>query len=92
MTAPQERPVADNGQTWTRPRDEYGRAYYAPNEVPPEAEQFAHWRGLRTHPRAVTTPLPDRHDRMCMGGWVASGEWWLHCGRCRSPVGEGGDA
>lgn len=71
-----------------RPRDEYGRAHFAPNETPPQTEQYAHWRGKLTHPTAVTTTLnPDDHIRICRGGWIESGEWWLHCGRCRAERG-----
>lgn len=67
----------------SRERDEYDRAFFGPNEVPPADEAFAHWRGRLTHPEAVTTPSADRHDRLCVGGWIPSGKWWLHCGRCR---------
>lgn len=76
--------------TWTRPRDEYGRAYYAQNEVPPADEAFAHWLGKLTHPSAVVTNLGHRHK--CIGGWVESGEWWLHCGVCRPARNDGRDA
>lgn len=68
---------------WTRPRDEYGRAFYAPNETPPATEKFAHWQGRLTHPSAIHTPTEHAHDFICSGGWIPSGEWWLHCGRCR---------
>lgn len=76
--------AADRTDTGRR-RDEYGRAFYADREVPPATERFAHWRGRLTHPDAVTTPHRD-HDRICVGGWIPSGEWWLHCGRCRAAV------
>jgi hypothetical protein len=69
---------------WTRPRDQYGRAYFANNEVPPADEAFAHWRNMLTHPDAVHTPQAKDHDRLCVGGWIPSGEWWHHCGRCRA--------
>lgn len=67
---------------WVRPRDEYGRAWYAPNETPPASEHFAHWRGRLTSPGAVTTNQR-LHEAACVGGWVPSGEWWFHCGVCR---------
>ncbi len=66
-----------------RRRDKFGRAFYDDNEVPPATEPFAHWRGLVTHPDAVHTPPTILHDTQCSGGWVRSGDWWLHCGRCR---------
>ena len=77
-----------------RRRDEYGRAFYALNEVPPATEHFAHWRGRLTHPSAWTTVAAspryfghtETHDRLCVGGWIPSGEWWLHCGACRPEV------
>lgn len=68
---------------WVRPRDEYGRAWFAPNEVPDEG--LAHWKGLLTHPTAVHIP-PDH--RVCDHGWIESGEWWLHCGTCNPPLPE----
>jgi hypothetical protein len=68
----------------TRRRDEDGRAFYAFHEVPPADERFAHWRGRLTHPSAVHTPSKDWHHRACVGGWIASGEWYLHCGICRN--------
>jgi hypothetical protein len=74
---------------WVRPRDEYGRAWYAPNETPPATEHFAHWKGRLTHPSATHTPLHANHARMCKGGWIASGDWWLHCGICRPKAGAG---
>ncbi|WP_280245712.1 hypothetical protein [Nocardia abscessus] len=64
--------------------DQYGRPIYAAHEIPPEAEAFAVWRGRLTHSGAVTSPAAGtEHQRMCVGGWIASGEWWLHCGHCR---------
>jgi hypothetical protein len=67
-----------------RRRDEHGRAYYAGNEIPPATEHFAHWRGRLTHPDAVHTPPDERRHRLtCVGGWILSDRWWLHCGICR---------
>jgi hypothetical protein len=88
-------------ETWVRPRDEHGRAWFAPNEVPPAEERFAHWQGRLTHPSAfcnrgdarkaheASAPLSLR----CVGGWIPSGNWWLHCPVCReesAPSGEQG--
>lgn len=69
--------------TCERPLDEYGRAFYAPNEVPPATEGFAHWRGRLTHPSASTGKSYSTHKKVCVEGWIPSGEWWLHCGVCR---------
>lgn len=81
--------------TWVRPRDEHGRAYFAPNETPPADEQFAHWQGRLTHPSARCNggacaeahANPERHPFRCYGGWIPSGEWWLHCSICRPEIG-----
>lgn len=66
-----------------RPRDRWGRPRYQRDEIPPAGGGFARWRGRITHPTAVTTPPEHDHARVCVGGWVASGQWWLTCGRCR---------
>lgn len=66
-----------------RPRDEHGRPIYRSSETPPANEPFALWHGRVTHPDAVATLQPDKHRTACMGGWIESGDWWLHCGVCR---------
>jgi len=72
-----------------RPTDEFGRAVYDSWECPPADAHYALWRGALTHPSAVHTPPTYginpaySHDALCRGGWIGSGEWWLHCGRCR---------
>lgn len=38
----------------TRERDQYGRATYAYDEIPPQSERFALWRGKRNTPRRGT--------------------------------------
>jgi hypothetical protein len=81
-----------------RPRDKYDRVLYRDDEVPPIGEGFGVWRG-----RVVTPDAPyggntisgythtgrPRGDIPCIDGWVPSGRWWLHCGRCR-PYAQGG--
>jgi len=75
-----------------RPRDEHGRAYFAPNEVPPADEPFAHWQGRLTHPSAFCNKADARQAHAnqgaagfrCIGGWIPSGDWWLHCPICRT--------
>lgn len=74
-----------------RPRDEHGRAIYRDNETPPADEAFAKWRGRLTHPTAVCNHGDARraHNNSphqpfhCYGGWLPSGDWWLHCPICR---------
>jgi hypothetical protein len=66
-----------------RRTDEYDRPIFGDGEVPPPDTRLGLWRGRITHPGAVTTPAPAEHARICVSGWIASGEWWLHCGRCR---------
>lgn len=69
----------------THERDEYDRVLIPAREIPPADIGWAVWRGR------VTTPEPPyagnvtiSHDeRDCVGGWVPSQDWWLHCGRCR---------
>jgi hypothetical protein len=65
-----------------RPVDAYGRLSYRDSEIPPQDARYAYWRGRLTHPDAVATTSPHK----CIGGWVASGEWWLHCGHCQTPA------
>lgn len=71
-----------------RERDQYGRATYAYNEIPPATEHYAFWRKRLTSgydagdPGATHTPSRN-HELLCVGGWIPSGEWWLHCGVCR---------
>lgn len=77
------------------PIDEYDRTLYPDNVIPPADAGFAQWRGRTCapdpgNPGRTVTPLPDGHHRVrethryaCVGGWIASGDWWLHCGRCR---------
>lgn len=77
--------------TKERDRDEYGRAVFAHSEIPPATEHFAHWRGKLTSGYepgrgSTVTPRQDEHARLCVGGWIPSGEWWLHCGVCRRSV------
>lgn len=73
-----------------RPRDEYDRAIYADHEVPPIDVGWAVWRGNVTmpdppNPGNTTTMHRDGAGRdTCVGGWVRSGDWWLHCGFCRA--------
>lgn len=83
--------------TIDRERDEYGRASYGNNEIPPTTERFAFWRGKMTsgyepgRGSSVSVSETD-HPRLCVGGWIESGEWWLHCSRCRARAAqEGGD-
>lgn len=73
-----------------RRRDEYNRAFFADREVPPADEAFAHWRGRLTHPGAFCNRGDARraHEKpggglCCVGGWIPSGNWWLHCPVCR---------
>lgn len=71
-----------------RKRDEYGRAFYGDREIPPATERYARWRGKLTSgyepsPGSGTTLPEAEHARLCVGGWIPSGEWWLHCLRCR---------
>lgn len=90
--------MADTGTpTGERRRDEYGRAFYADHEVPPSDERFAHWRGRLTHPEAICNQVDAKHAHAnhqdvgfrCIGGWIPSGDWWLHCPICRTEVPRG---
>lgn len=73
-----------------RRRDEHGRAFYADREIPPADEHFAHWQDRLTRPDAFCNKGDARraHDSplsmlRCVGGWIPSGNWWLHCPICR---------
>lgn len=67
------------------PVDEYRRALIPSDHVPPADIGWAVWRGRVTKPdppdASNSTTMHD--ERQCVGGWVPSGDWWLHCGRCR---------
>jgi hypothetical protein len=82
--------VTDQTPTPARPRDEYGRLLYADHEIPPISDELALWRGMVTVdglPDASNTTTMHRHRSgydPCVEGWVRSGDWWLHCGYCRS--------
>lgn len=71
-----------------RPTDEYDRPLYLDHETPPPLAAFAIWRGNVCapdpgNPGRTVTPVHSRRDLKCIGGWVRSGDWWLHCGDCR---------
>lgn len=68
--------------------DQYNRPIYTDNEIPPADQGFAVWRGRITHPDAVATLLMKEHRVACVGGWIESGNWWLHCGVCRPEGGQ----
>lgn len=73
-----------------RTEDEYGRPIYLQSEIPTYPQpKLAYWRGRvvesgKSKPGNVITGC---HNKIpyakCENGWVASGEWWLHCGTCR---------
>jgi hypothetical protein len=68
-----------------RPRDQHGRPIYHWDECPPAHAGLAVWRNH------VTAELPTSKGGYvgghpggpCQGGWVESGDWWLHCAECR---------
>ena len=67
-----------------RETDQWGRPVYRDDEIPSPTDLFAVWRDRLTHPSEVSMPAVRDHTFVCVGGWIASGSWWLHCGRCRS--------
>lgn len=75
------------------PRDEYDRAIVPDHDVPPLNIGWAVWRGRVTAHEAPyagnTVTVGEADHRRCVGGWYPSGDWWLHCGRCRGAFPDG---
>lgn len=71
-----------------RPVDKYDRPIYADHETPPIDERIAVWRGrVVAYGRpyggnSISGAHDPRFRQKCENGWVASGDWWLHCTVC----------
>jgi hypothetical protein len=78
-------PVPDSTE---RRRDKYGRRVYEWNETPPASVGLVVWRNKVTTdwPPTPSNSIGAHWHSPCQGGWMESGDWWLHCWVCRQPV------
>lgn len=68
-----------------RARDKHGRPVYHWDECPPADAGLAVWRNKVTSELPLTKGeyVGGHPGGPCLGGWIESGDWWLHCAECR---------